>query len=70
MVKGGGTATAQPPVADVIFFAIGGGSYLEYSNLKTVIEDTEGGVGASVCYGSTEMLNSKKFIDEIVTKLG
>ena len=63
----GAGANSQPPVMDVIFFAVGGGSYLEYSNLKTVVEEVEG--GTNVFYGSTEMTNSNKFIDEIVKML-
>jgi len=64
-VKGGGSSTSQPQASQVIFFAIGGGSYLEYCNLKTVVEEVDG--GTNVIYGSTDMKTGTQFLNEVVT---
>ncbi|KAL5258873.1 hypothetical protein ACHWQZ_G009364 [Mnemiopsis leidyi] len=51
---------------DVYVFVVGGGSYVEYQNLMTYSEQHP---GKRIVYGSSEMMDSKNFLDQL-TKLG
>lgn len=51
---------------DAIVFVVGGGNYLEYQNLNEYAYRSTL-VKKSVLYGSTELCNPKKFMEQIET---
>ena len=53
-------SVARAPVREVIAFVIGGGCYGEYQNLQMVARE-----GRSVTYGSTEIVDPCRFVDQL-----
>jgi sec1 family domain-containing protein 1 len=57
------------PFRESIVFVVGGGNYIEYQNLQDYAsrstQQKQASVGKTIIYGTTEMLTSSQFIDQI-----
>jgi hypothetical protein len=61
---GGGTKGKRMVFNEGIVFVVGGGGYVEYTNLMEWVGKTAGGVGVGkkVSYGSTEIIDPETFV--------
>ncbi|XP_066943279.1 sec1 family domain-containing protein 1 [Macrobrachium rosenbergii] len=59
----------RTPFQDAVVFVVGGGNYMEYSNIASYAKKKAGAANKRVIYGCTDVINSEQFLSQL-TRLG
>ncbi|XP_071515570.1 sec1 family domain-containing protein 1 isoform X4 [Panulirus ornatus] len=63
------TPRTRTPFQDAVVFVVGGGNYMEYSNLVSYAKKKAGTSNKRIIYGCTDVINSEQFLNQL-TRLG
>lgn len=63
------TPRTRTPFQDAVVFVVGGGNYMEYSNLVSYARKKTGSANKRIIYGCTDVVNAEQFLGQL-TKLG
>ncbi|KAK7084719.1 Sec1 domain containing protein 1 [Halocaridina rubra] len=63
------TPRTRTPFQDAVVFVVGGGNYMEYSNLYSYARKKAGASNKRIIYGCTDVVNAEQFLGQL-TKLG